>query len=351
MGFDNRTFAAAIIELGVNGHIKLRETSKDNTQVQRRQGGKPIGRAEQAMENKLFGSDNSLLLTQTNHERISKARDTLQENLTASYSSYFSTNFGWSILGWLLAIVAVVALAIAIGSTYGSDHSAGAIVGMLIPVIPAMIAAALLRKGLDSLGRNIAALVTVVIGAVVGIGFLYLNTRGVIEMLPGLAPSALAALAFLGSGWLRAPSVEGRKVMDHIDGFREYLSVAEEERLEYLNPPEKTPELFERFLPYAIALDVENTWATRFAGVLAAAAAAGTAGAAYGVSNWYSGSGDMTRDPVSFVDRIGSDLSSTIASAATAPGSSSGSDSGGSSGSGGGGSSGGGGGGGGGSGW
>ena len=147
MGFDNRAFAAAIIELGVNGHIKLRETSKDNTQVQRRQGGKPIGRAEQAMENKLFGSDNSLLLTQTNHERISKARDTLQENLTASYSGYFSTNFGWSILGWLLAIVAVVALAIAIGSTYGSDHSAGAIVGMLIPVIPAMIAAALLRKG------------------------------------------------------------------------------------------------------------------------------------------------------------------------------------------------------------
>ena len=140
--------------------------------------------------------------------------------------------------------------------------------------------------------------------------------------------------------------------MDQIDGFREYLSVAEEERLEYLNPPEKTPKLFERFLPYAVALDVENTWATRFAGVLAAAAAAGTVGAAAIASNWYSGSGDMTRDPVSFADRIGSDLSSTIASAATPPGSSSGSDSGGSSsGSGGGGSSGGGGGGGGGSGW
>ena len=35
-------------------------------------------------------------------------------------------------------------------------------------------------------------------------------------------------------------------------------SVAEEDRLEYLNPPKKTPELFEKFLPYAIALDVRE---------------------------------------------------------------------------------------------
>ncbi len=71
----------------------------------------------------------------------------------------------------------------------------------------------------------------------------------------------------------RSRAVEGRKVMDQIDGFREYLGVAEEERLEYLNPPEKTPELFERFLPYAVALDLENSWAKRFAGILATAAA------------------------------------------------------------------------------
>jgi uncharacterized membrane protein len=130
--------------------------------------------------------------------------------------------------------------------------------------------------------------------------------------------------------------------MDRIDGFRQYLDVAEEERLDYLNPPEKTPELFERFLPYAIALNVENRWAQRFAGVLAAA------GVGAAVSSWYSGDAHTTGDVGSFADRLGSDLSQTIASAASPPGSSGG---GGSSGSSGGGSSGGGGGGGGGSGW
>jgi UDP-N-acetylmuramoylalanine-D-glutamate ligase len=57
--------------------------------------------------------------------------------------------------------------------------------------------------------------------------------------------------------------------MDEIEGFKEYLGVAEEDRLNALNPPDKTPELFERFLPYAVALDVENAWAKRFAGVTA----------------------------------------------------------------------------------
>ena len=104
--------------------------------------------------------------------------------------------------------------------------------------------------------------------------------------------------------------------------------------------------MFERFLPYAVALDVENTWAKRFAGVLAAAAAG--AAAAHAASTWYSGNRDIASDPVSFTDRIGSELSDTIASASTAPGSSDSSCGGGSSG---GGSSGGGGGGGGGSGW
>ncbi len=42
----------------------------------------------------------------------------------------------------------------------------------------------------------------------------------------------------------------GRKVMDRIEGFKMYLSSAEQDRLDRMNPPEKTPELFEKYLPY-----------------------------------------------------------------------------------------------------
>ena len=138
---------------------------------------------------------------------------------------------------------------------------------------------------------------------------------------------------------LRAPTEMGQKLLDQIEGFRLYLSTAEEERLKVLHPPEKTPELFERYLPYALALDCENEWNAKFAAVLAAAAAAGAAGPA-----WYSGRQWNAGRSGGFTESLGRSLAASAAAASTAPGSSS-------SGSGGGGSSGGGGGGGGGSGW
>src|SRR5262245_5022396 len=347
MGFDNRAFAAAIIDLGVNGHIKLTDHGRQ-TQIERRDGGKPVGGPEQALTARLFsGSARSLLLTQTNHEKIGRAKDALKDGLEALYrNKLFTNNYLWSALGVVAVVIAVAAIAAAVGWSYGTDNTPGAIAGMLVPIIPVVMGAGLLGSGwrLHSGGRvqEVLGIAVIVVGTTIGLAVMYFSSRGVIEVLPGLVPAALAALAALAFGWLQAPTRAGRKVMDHIDGFREYLSVAEEERLEYLNPPEKTPELFERFLPYAVALDVENSWAKRFTGVLAAAAAAGAAGAA--ASTWYSG--DRGSDPVSFADRVGGELAGTIASASTAPGSSDGGG-----GSSGGGSSGGGGGGGGGSGW
>ena len=53
MGFDDRTFTAAILDLAVHGHLKLAEIDKA-TWLKRRTGGKPIAAPEVAAENKLF---------------------------------------------------------------------------------------------------------------------------------------------------------------------------------------------------------------------------------------------------------------------------------------------------------
>ncbi len=99
-------------------------------------------------------------------------------------------------------------------------------------------------------------------------------------------------------------------MLDRIAGFKQYLSITERERLDRMTPPEDTPELFEKYLPYAIALGVENRWAERFAGVLAAAAVQGQQGFA-----WYSGSNSPWDNPGGFADSVGDSLSSTISSA------------------------------------
>ena len=54
------------------------------------------------------------------------------------------------------------------------------------------------------------------------------------------------------------------------------LHLLEKNLLNYFTPPEKTPELFEKMLPFAIALGVENKWADKFESVLNQAIEEGT---------------------------------------------------------------------------
>ena len=159
---------------------------------------------------------------------------------------------------------------------------------------------------------------------------------------------AMGAALYAAARLLPAYTVEGRRLEDEVEGLRQYLSVAEKDDLARQKRPPRTMEEFAKFLPYAVALGVEKTWADAFAKVLGAAAlAAATA------SYYSSSSRDSQHSVGGFTDSI-ADMGGTISAASTPPGSSSGgsgSGSGGSSSSSSGGSSGGGGGGGGGSGW
>ena len=139
---------------------------------------------------------------------------------------------------------------------------------------------------------------------------------------------------------MSAYTPEGRKITDHILGFKMYLETAEQKFYDRLTPPEKTLELFEKYLPYAIALGVENEWARKFETQINHAIEEGYQPSYYHTAGGFGrgfGMNDLSRG-------ISSGLSSTISSASTPPSSSGG-------GSAGGGRSGGGGGGGGGGGW
>jgi uncharacterized membrane protein len=127
---------------------------------------------------------------------------------------------------------------------------------------------------------------------------------------------------------LKKPTLEGRAILNEIEGFRHYLAVAEQDRLDLEHPPERTPELFEKFLPYAVALGVEQRWAEQFNEVLEAAS--------YQPA-WLEGSSVSRLSAVQLGSTLGSSMAQTISSASTAPGSRSGSGGGGSSGGGGGG--------------
>jgi len=174
--------------------------------------------------------------------------------------------------------------------------------------------------------------------AMIGIGgivlaFLFSGGGGIplIVAIGVLVLAVLIAFAIL----VRAPTPQGRKLLDEIAGLKLYLGVAERDELARMPGPDAPPQLdtehYQALLPYAVALEVEDAWTRKFTlAVGAAAAATATAGMA-----WYSGSGSS--DLLGFTQAIGSSLDSQIASASTPPGSSSGGGGGGFSGGGGGG--------------
>lgn len=119
---------------------------------------------------------------------------------------------------------------------------------------------------------------------------------------------------------------KGARAREAVLGLKDYLQIAEKDRLEFHNAPEKNPKLFERLLPYAMALGVEKAWAKEFQDMY------------MDPPSWYRGPvGASHFNTVAFASDMGSFNSAVMSNMASAPGSSSGSGGGGFSGGGGGG--------------
>lgn len=346
MRYDNRAFAAAIVEGGVRGKLALIEEdgsffSRDKTRIDKRAEPDDLAPPEREMLRQLFSASDHIEMEKANHAVFAAAQKALKDGLQEAYlGKTFQTNKGWAWAGLLLLVTAMllVAVAVALTDPYADKNAwrvpglgLGLAAGALILGPRSRLAApggswllALLALGLAS-AAIFVAWTAFILAAEGG------EVRAAVMMLAPLITLPLALSAFR---WMAAPTRDGRKLMDEIAGFEKYLSVTETQRLETLHPPQETPELFERYLPHAIALGVENRWAARFAGVLAAASADPNRG---GSPGWYSGSQNVWSNPGRFASTMGSTLTSSVAAASTAPGSSSGSGGGGSSGGGGGG--------------
>jgi uncharacterized membrane protein YgcG len=106
-----------------------------------------------------------------------------------------------------------------------------------------------------------------------GIAFLVIVAGSVgMYLLSGSVILSLVVVpvVILGCGlfFMQRLTHKGYEARYHLLGFKDFLSVTDKERFEFHNAPELSPELFMKYLPYAIALNVEDTWANAFAGML-----------------------------------------------------------------------------------
>ena len=67
---------------------------------------------------------------------------------------------------------------------------------------------------------------------------------------------------------MRAPTALGQAALRQLAGFREFLVRVEQDRLDRVNTPEQRAELMNRYLPYAVALEVREGWGDTLAAAL-----------------------------------------------------------------------------------
>lgn len=337
MGPDTKGLAAAITGLAVKGALVISQNGDGSFAVDTT-GSVPAGLLPDETEllQELFQgrSKTRLVFRQSAHRRVQAIRKALKQALRSTYSKgYFVTNVRYAATGVALSIAGVVAAGL-LGTTQPERVFGFLFMSVWLSIWTFGVAALVTQvvaswrgRSADTSGKRTFSLPRSLGLTLFAMPFLLGELFGTIAFVVIAGPLLLAlvfvtvAIDVVFFRLLRAYTPQGRDLLDQIDGFRLYLSVAEKDRIDMLTPVDHTPETFERYLPYALALDVDQQWSENFADVLQRTDASGQP--TY-QPVWFSGE---TWRSTSF-STLGSSLSgafaSAIAASSVAPGKSSG---------------------------
>jgi Predicted membrane protein (DUF2207) len=191
----------------------------------------------------------------------------IHEELTKGLGGkYFSRHSGFIALGVLFTFASALALAITARGrdTTGAIFFAswilfcGFIIGIMMELSLKPQWKAALRTGT---GWNKLLPATAAIAVFLGVILLLLKalTSGI-----SLSYSLMLVLTMLVNfGWgprLKRKSSLGRQAADEIAGFFLFLQKTDQDQMNRLNPELNVPQDLARYLPYAIALEVTETW-------------------------------------------------------------------------------------------
>ena len=350
MGFDNKAFAAAILDMAARGYLRIKLQAGSYTLYRTKSDNRALPADEKQAASVLFDGRDQLWLDNENHTVISAGISALKAWLKlAEQKVYFLTNRRYLIPGIAFSALMTGAVAylrsptsllvVLFLSLWLSIWSL-AVAGLIIGFCQAW------KAVFTSRAHAVLLLGKAVVLTVFSLPFLAGECFGIFMLTKFGSPSvalflfASVGLHILFHFLLKAPTVAGQRLLDQVEGFKMFLGAVDGDRLNRMNPPEQTPETFEKFLPYALALDVEQAWAEKFSGVLGAASRDPESGAGAGPGyspSFYSGSNWSQFTASSFTSGFTDSLTNAISSSSSAPGSSDGGSDGGSGGGGGGG--------------
>jgi uncharacterized membrane protein YgcG len=113
--------------------------------------------------------------------------------------------------------------------------------------------------------RSTYILFGVLTGFILVAGGIWIANHSGMQPLPFVVAGLLTGAIICGFGWfMPARTQAGARALEGVLGFEDFLAHVESDRF---NRTIKTPEMFEKFLPFAMALGVEKNWSKAFQGI------------------------------------------------------------------------------------
>jgi uncharacterized membrane protein YgcG len=307
---DDTSFSVGVLSAAIKGWLTISNPSKKIfvlTSTEKANSEKTaLSPSEEMLLDGLFSVRSEITLDGEYNSHLKSLKERYDKFLQQEFAKKTHQKHEWPLfIGGLTGVVGLILMAL-VGLNGRDDLIViMAVVFTVIFILLSMF----FRKKNGSLGYSLG-----IVGVALAATNLYFAN---IPMAAGFLVFGVMLVLF--TYLMPAPKQTAVGMLDQIEGFKLYLSKAEHDSLKRLDLPEKTPQLYEELLPFAIALDLETQWSDQFTEVLAAANWDSAENS--NRTHWYSG--DNRSSMGSFAPAIAAGLATSVVAASTPPSSSS----------------------------
>jgi len=280
MAYDDRTFATALINIAVKGHIDIIKI--DNTyKIERRDfsAADELSNDEKLLISTLMGDESVIQLTSKNYKVIHDAMDKHQELLVNDHKKkYFEINLTWFNIGIAITLLTTSAIALlenniteslttylllscfalwTFASCYLLLDNFKYYNNFKIDIISNSKLASIFQHSKEA---YIFALLAFEFAAVMFVG-------NYIDFINIAAIGAAAIVCAFYSELLITPNIEGKNILNKISMLKEFITNGEilQSKAQYDSIQiSQTISAFDNYLPYTIALGVETEWGNHY---------------------------------------------------------------------------------------
>lgn len=325
MGGVNKILEASVINLAVKGYFKFTKKSEKSKKIVIEknhdiEGLPKLDDIEQSIYNK-FRDEETLEYSSSFQSKLESLKTSMYKKLGDKYKNkLFFINGGKiaiSIMSTIIVFIIAFFIGLFINEFAAKTYSLRIL--LILPMSILLLFPVILATSIFNIRAKTLLKVFIILVFVTpfGCAFFMGNISDIANMIEDLFPGWVMFAILLDQcifiKLIKRYTEEGLRIKEDIEGFKMFINTAKDDDFE-----DKTPEMFDKYFPYAYVLGLENKWASKFENVLKSSEYTPTWCSPYMYHNG-------VFDAVVFTHAFSSSFSSGMSSAATAPSSSGGS--------------------------